>query len=266
MRFFVFILTIFIFTSVADAIEVGDEAPDFTLESLDNGTISLSDYKGKVVYLFFFGYACPFCETHAPDIQSQIYEKYSRDDVQVLGLDIWDGGLSGLASFKATGKGLTFPLLNNASSVKSLYNIPIQDYIVIVNQKGIVAQVHNNYPNNLDISASQKVIDQLLAVTSVSNNNNTIYSFDLKPNYPNPFNPETNIPFTVDKSQKVRLSIYDITGKLVKTLVNTNLAAGSYNVSWNALDDSNNPVSSGVYLSRLSGKSVNKSRRIILLK
>jgi hypothetical protein len=50
------ILFIFILSAVLLGQNVGTEAPDFTYETLDHGTISLSDYRGRVVYLFFFGW------------------------------------------------------------------------------------------------------------------------------------------------------------------------------------------------------------------
>jgi len=267
MRLLFFILSFFMITSLANAIEVGEEAPDFTLESLDHGTQKLSDYKGKIVYLFFLGYGCPPCISDSPYIQSEIYDKYDHEDVQVLGLDVWDGDISGLASFKASVQGgIDFPLLNNAGSVQSLYGIPNQHYTVIVDQDGIVAQVHDNYHNGLNLDESRNIIDQLLSVSSIDEDNHLAHKFELKHNYPNPFNPQTNIPFTIDKTQNITLDVFDISGKLIKSIINAPFAAGTYTAIWNARDNRNRSVSSGVYFVKLSGESLTQTRQIILIK
>ena len=66
-------LSLLFLLSDSNAINIGDPAPDFTLESLDNGEISLSDYQGKIVYLYFLGNLCPICQANAPKIESGIY-------------------------------------------------------------------------------------------------------------------------------------------------------------------------------------------------
>lgn len=88
--------------------------------------------------------------------------------------------------------------------------------------------------------------------------------FRLFPAYPNPFNPVTTIRFDIPDSkasEKINLSIFDIKGREVVSLVNGHRPAGSYNLKWNA-----GGYSSGVYFARLiRGRSV-ESQKIILLK
>jgi len=86
-------------------------------------------------------------------------------------------------------------------------------------------------------------------------------NFALNQNYPNPFNPSTNINFSVPKSGFVRLTVYDITGREVITLVNEQLSSGTYKVDWNA---SNQP--SGVYIYRLVAGDYSDVKKMILLK
>lgn len=83
----------------------------------------------------------------------------------------------------------------------------------------------------------------------------------LNQNYPNPFNPVTNINFNIPEASFVNLSIYDLSGKQVDELVNTNLAAGSYNRSFNAAN-----LPSGVYIYRLNANGVILTRKMILMK
>ena len=95
-------------------------------------------------------------------------------------------------------------------------------------------------------------------------------NFSLDQNYPNPFNPETQIRYSLPLNAEVRLIIYDILGRQVRTLVNENKAAGSYLKTWDGLDQSGNRVSSGLYFYRLEAKSGSKSfteqKKMLLVK
>ena len=70
-------------------------------------------------------------------------------------------------------------------------------------------------------------------------------------NYPNPFNPSTNIAFRIPQAQKVQLVIYNQLGQVVTTLVDQSLNAGDYQVVWNGLNQKGRPVSSGLYFYRM---------------
>jgi len=85
-------------------------------------------------------------------------------------------------------------------------------------------------------------------------------------NYPNPFNPETTITYSLPEATKMRLDIYNLKGQLVKTLVNEAKAAGEYSVIWKGTDDSHHPVSSGIYIYKMSAGKYNSTRRMILMK
>ena len=85
--------------------------------------------------------------------------------------------------------------------------------------------------------------------------------FVLYPNYPNPFNPETNIRFSLPEDQIVSLNIYNMTGQLVKNLVNERRSAGIHSVHWNA-----SGVASGVYLYQLQVEGQFITQKMILMK
>lgn len=85
--------------------------------------------------------------------------------------------------------------------------------------------------------------------------------FHLSQNYPNPFNPATNISFDVTSASNVVLEIYDVLGRKVDELVNQNLAAGNYNMLWNAEN-----LSSGVYFYSLRAGSFTDTKKMVLLK
>jgi len=85
--------------------------------------------------------------------------------------------------------------------------------------------------------------------------------FELSQNYPNPFNPLTKINFSIPKSTKVVMQVYDILGKLVKTLVNDFKEAGSHNVSFDGTG-----LASGVYFYRIEAGSFIESKKMVLVK
>ena len=92
-------------------------------------------------------------------------------------------------------------------------------------------------------------------------------AFSLSQNYPNPFNPTTVIRYQLPASSEVKLSIYNTTGQLVRTLVNGEMPAGSHAISWDATDNSGQRVASGVYLYIIrAGDAFVQQRKLILMK
>jgi len=85
-------------------------------------------------------------------------------------------------------------------------------------------------------------------------------------NYPNPFNPETVIPFRVSANGSVELTVYDLAGQKIRTLFSGKLAAGAYTARWDGRNQSGSAVASGVYLYRLEAPAFQKARRLTLLK
>ncbi|MCZ6765930.1 MAG: right-handed parallel beta-helix repeat-containing protein [bacterium] len=92
------------------------------------------------------------------------------------------------------------------------------------------------------------------------------YTFLLGNNYPNPFNPETTIRFTLDREAHVTLSIYDAQGRWMKTLIDDVQGDGQHETRWDGTDAAGASVSSGVYFYRLKAGAVSQSRRMVLLK
>ena len=85
--------------------------------------------------------------------------------------------------------------------------------------------------------------------------------FTLHQNYPNPFNPTTKIRFELSKASIVRLTVYDVLGKEITTLVSEKLSSGSYEVDWNATG-----YTSGVYFYRLETKDFSETKKMLLVK
>ncbi len=97
--------------------------------------------------------------------------------------------------------------------------------------------------------------------TGLEDFKNTPQSSTLFQNYPNPFNPITNISYEISKSSKVNLSVYDLLGRKIATLVNKYMTAGTYNVQFDA-----SLLSSGVYLYKIRTGKYSSFKKMILMK
>jgi len=107
---------------------------------------------------------------------------------------------------------------------------------------------------------------QIDIATSVNDNSNiTPKPFNLGQNYPNPFNPTTTIPFFLDQSGYVNLTIYNILGQRVCTLVDTEMNAGAHSVVWDSRSDNGISVGAGIYLYQIKycGKVLNKKMLLL---
>lgn len=85
--------------------------------------------------------------------------------------------------------------------------------------------------------------------------------YELSQNYPNPFNPETVLRFSIPKLSKVKLSVYDITGREITKLVDKELNPGNYEFLWNA-----SQLSSGIYIYKIETPEFSDTKRMTLLK
>ncbi|MBW6513475.1 MAG: T9SS type A sorting domain-containing protein [Candidatus Syntrophosphaera sp.] len=105
-------------------------------------------------------------------------------------------------------------------------------------------------------------------VGDVSNSDNSTPAVTkmLHQNYPNPFNPETTISFDMPASGHANLSVYNVKGQLVKTLVNENLGFGRQSFVWNGTDNNGQAVTSGLYFYRLTAGGSVETNRMMLMK
>ena len=91
-------------------------------------------------------------------------------------------------------------------------------------------------------------------------------NFSLKQNYPNPFNPITSIRYDLPESELVNITIYDMMGRIVKTLVNDFHTPGFKSVQWNATNERNEPASAGLYLYTIQAGDFRQTKKMVLLK
>ena len=99
------------------------------------------------------------------------------------------------------------------------------------------------------------------------NNKNTIpSSFSVYQNYPNPFNPITSLRYDLPKDGLVSITIYDMNGRIVKTLTNSSQRAGHKSVQWNATNDLAQSVSAGLYIYRIQVGEFSETKKMVFVK
>jgi hypothetical protein len=91
-------------------------------------------------------------------------------------------------------------------------------------------------------------------------------NFSLEQNYPNPFNPTTQIPFRLAATGTVQLTVYDLLGRRVRTLVQGHYSAGAYRITWDGRDDYGEAVAGGMYLCQLISGRQSQTRQMIYMK
>ena len=151
-----------------------------------------------------------------------------------------------------------------------------------ISYQEIVENVFNGAPNHgatvvfsvsatdridtLDVSGSDRVMYvnqyQYLSIE----NEGIPDAFVLHDNYPNPFNPTTQIRFDLPTNDNVNLTIYNMLGQKVKVFSINNISAGYHQITWDATNDIGDPVSAGVYLYQLQTSEFVKTKKMILLK
>jgi hypothetical protein len=90
--------------------------------------------------------------------------------------------------------------------------------------------------------------------------------FALYQNYPNPFNPVTTLQYDLPENSLVNITIYDMLGRKVKTLINQTQDTGRKSVVWDSTNDYGKPVSAGVYLYQIQANNFLKTKKMILVK
>lgn len=128
-----------------------------------------------------------------------------------------------------------------------------------------------DFQNNISFGISEKNIyksndgwntfNKLLTITSVEAENSVKLQFKLSQNYPNPFNPITTIQYTIPQSGNVKLELYDLLGRKIKTYINAIKSSGNYDIILNLSE-----FSSGVYIYKLSLENISINKKLILMK
>lgn len=142
-----------------------------------------------------------------------------------------------------------YPNYNNAQVREMIFNTTNKDEF---------AQAPGNLPNylwgygKLDIFAA---LTTNVATEVVDNNNTSITTFSLAQNYPNPFNPSTVIAYSLPQAADVQVTVFNLLGQKIRTLVNSTQSAGEKHTHWNGLNEIGQQVPGGVYFFKIVAKS-----------
>lgn len=132
-----------------------------------------------------------------------------------------------------------------------------------VNYNGSIYVFGGADENNQPVSA----VEKLDVITSVPKPPAQVATgFKLENNYPNPFNPSTQISFTIAKTSHVSLDVYSILGEHIKNITSKIYDQGNYHFIWNGTNDFGIQVAGGIYIYKLSSDYFTESKKMILLK
>lgn len=145
-----------------------------------------------------------------------------------------------------------------------VYNAPPTDHAWRLEANNITGERVVNYSHNMDF-----VDIQWPGSTVVPGDKRIaerVNGFRLERNYPNPFNPETVIQFTLPQSVQVRLAVFNMLGQQVRSLIAEDLSAGVHAVKWDGRDEFGQTLTSGVYFYRIDAGNFSETQRMILAK
>ena len=231
--------------------DVGDDAPEFSYQSLSGDTVKLSDYQGKVVFLFLFGNGCSNCKLIGNDTETKVQDVYGdRDDFQALGLDTWNStsSVTTVTAFQSTTK-ISYPLLLKAGNIEQDYQTTY-DRVIVIDGEGKIRHKGSTVVYN-DLDKAISVIEGLFSTTSTGDLGATNGS-PVSGVYPNPVDDNASIRFTLEKEASVDIRIYNLTGQEIIFLGKETLPSGSHMREIPAGD-----LPAGVYMLRtlISGKA-----------
>ena len=125
------------------------------------------------------------------------------------------------------------------------------------------SQQSNWYRVGTDIDGCEDYDGQQL---DISNAITVPKEINLQKNYPNPFNPITSLGYDLPDNGFVNITIYDLNGRVIRTLVNRYKTAGYHLIEWNATNGKNEPVSQGIYVYTIQTGGIRQSKKMVLLK
>mgnify|MGYP001158368358 FL=1 len=143
-------------------------------------------------------------------------------------------------------------------------------------QRGAFKGVINDIPGFLEVSTNQFMNDEIkryvgasgTSQLSIGGNSSNGFPdrFTTYPNFPNPFNPTTQIQYDLPEEQNVNIVIYDVMGRNIRTLMNANQTAGYHSVRWDAKNDTGEGVAAGMYIYTIQAGEFRATKKMVLLK
>ena len=143
----------------AGAVDVKEEAPDFTLKSLDGSNMRLEEYRGQVVLINFWASWCGPCRQEMP-LLDRLHHRYEDTGFAVLGVNV--EGESAPAQDIVDKTNVTFPIvIDDGQKVSEMYNLEAMPSTFVVDRDGVVRYIHRGYKPG-DEAKYVEVVKQLI--------------------------------------------------------------------------------------------------------
>jgi len=165
------------------------------------------------------------------------------------------------------GEDVTHPNWHNVDNYLDFVNRwPLNFNLAYTNAELLTASTHGFPVGDLNWFPDQ--YEQWKIVTNVERSESRLLpdDFYLSNAYPNPFNPQTKIDFRIPQTSDVRITIYNVIGQQVNVILDQELYAGSYTITWNGTNDRGIQVPSGVYLYRIEAGQFSETKKVVFLK
>ncbi|MCJ7555194.1 MAG: S8 family peptidase, partial [Ignavibacteriaceae bacterium] len=184
----------------------------------------------------------------------------TKPDLMAMGSSVYMASVDNTADYiYDNGTSFSCPLVAGVCALLLNVNPSLTPMQILETLRLTASQ--SNSPDNLYGWGIVNALDAInILITRVDEKNNP-ENFYLLSNYPNPFNPNTRVVFSVPKAEKIRITLHDMLGREIKTLFNEFSEAGIQELTLNGSD-----LASGVYLIRMATESIQKSHKISLIK
>jgi hypothetical protein len=255
-------------------VHVGDVGPNFQKTQLGGGSRSLDSWPDRVIVLFLYGAACPYCINAGPLIEQDwvYWQQQYPGEVQVVGVDLWDYSAAGNETFRSQ-TGISFPLLLNGGqelggNFYSLYGT--YDNYIILNKQRIVRHhaydLHPTLGQRYVRSELRATVDSLVA-PAVGVDDDLPSAAVALAAQPNPFTGATTIELRLPSAAggHARVAVHDVAGRRVATLWDGPAPAGVTRLTWDGAGVSGAAMAAGVYVLRAEFADLVVTRRLVRL-
>lgn len=178
------------------------------------------------------------------EVSSDSGNSWERLDKTFTGTSPWKEEQLSLSKFTGTGYNdvrIRFRFISDSTQAKEMVGWIINDIRILP---------------NVEVSVPQRALQELQSPTQ----------FALDQNYPNPFNPRATVEYDLPESARVRLAIYDVLGRYVRTLVDSRQAAGYFHTIWDGTNERGAPVAAGVYFCRMEANDFVPVIKLVLVR
>ncbi len=250
-------------------LQIGDSVVIYNWKVVNfNGLTELSYISGSSVEIVSSGHNIEPLVVTIPEIKNQAwdgFEKYESmllqiNNVKFVQTGVFDLGTSTSGNNYQIFSGvdtLDFRIVKTNTSLLGK-SIPTSECNIV----GILQQYKTTAPYNAGYQILPLDSSGIKILTGVNENkDNFVKTYQLEQNYPNPFNPSTKIRFSIPAAGNVKLTVYNILGEKVQTLLNEEMTAGTHSVDFIASN-----LGSGIFLYRIESGSFTQTKKMTLLK